>query len=128
MIQLRNNEQVVARLEKHWAVFLWPTVFSFAFIGIPWLIYTIARYNMDEIILTNQNFHVNVGVISKEAISTPLNKINNVSYEQGFLGRIFGYGTICVQSAAISGYSYIKNPAEIKNIIEEAMEAKEKIR
>lgn len=95
---------------------------------LPWFLYTLARYYVDEILLTNQKFHVRVGLIIKEVISTPLQKINNVSYHQGIFGRIFGYGTINVHSAAMQGvssYSYIINPESVRSTIEQAIEQKE---
>ena len=149
MIQFENDEQEIARIKKHYMYFFAPLFFTIMWaiyvngkghdsvetiigtlISPPffWLVYKIARYAVDEIVLTNQKFYIRVGLIKKDVISTPLKKINNVSYSQGLLGRICGYGTIYVQSAAIlggSGYSYIINPDKVKNTIEQAIEAKE---
>ena len=58
----------------------------------------------------------------KEIVITPLDKITNIYYETGILGRIFGYGTIFVQSGAKSGYSFIKNPDKVQHAIEYAMQ------
>jgi uncharacterized membrane protein YdbT with pleckstrin-like domain len=129
-MDLGKNEQAVLRIQKHWMYFFWPlvvTVFTMG-IGIVWLIYRALRYYMDEIILTNQKFNIKVGVVSVNSGSTPLSKINNFNYDQGILGRIFGYGTIYIQSAAtagLSGYSYVTNPAYIKSILESTAEKNE---
>ena len=93
-------------------------------IGIYWLL----RLHFDEIILTNRQFYVRTGIIAREVISTPLRKINNVSFEQGIIARIFGFGILHVESAAtfgISSYGGIANVAKVKTMIDQAIEAKE---
>lgn len=61
-------------------------------------------------------------------ISYPLDKINNVEYEQGVIARLLGYGTVHVQSASQSygaGFKLIANPARVKAVIESALENKD---
>lgn len=126
MINLGNNEQEVLQVEKHWMYFFWPLIITLitSFVASPWLIYRLLRYYFDEIIITTKKFHISIGIISKDAISTPLSNVNNVSYSQGVIGRMLGYGTIYVQSAAQaggSGYSYIKNPDFVKATLENSI-------
>lgn len=139
MIQVGPDEQVISRIKKHWIFCLgWPGIitmiglpFTFGFILLftgPWLLYRLAYYYIEEIVLTNKKFHIRTGLISRQVISTPLSKINNVSYGQSFLERIFDCGTIYVQSANLmggSGYSYIRYPDRVKAMIEQAMDARE---
>ena len=123
MISLGLNEQQILNLQRSCLFFLSP--FRTFFLLIP---YFFLRYKFDEVVLTNQKFHVRVGLISKEVFSIPLRKINNVAYKQGFIGRIFNYGTIYVQSAAAQGtlsYGGIINPELAKSQIEQAIEAAE---
>ena len=126
MILIGKDEQEILRFKKHWGHLLIPFVAGLLTGGILflWFFYRLARHLSDEIVLTNQKFHVSVGVISKDVISTPLSKINNVSYAQSIVGRIFGYGTIYVQSAATfgaSGYTGIVDPVRAKTEIEQAI-------
>jgi uncharacterized membrane protein YdbT with pleckstrin-like domain len=127
MIDLNKDENVVEKIKRHWMYFFWPVLISFITygVGIIWLIYRILRYHMDNIILTNQRFNMKVGVLSIENISTRLDKIQNIYYSQGILGRMLGYGTISIQSAATAGmvvYSYVPNPATVKQAIETCVE------
>lgn len=126
MINLGKNEQETLRVKKHWMFFFWPLFFTIFTSGLasPWLLYRVLRYFFDEIIITNKKFHISIGIISRNATSTPLPNINNVSYSQGVLGRILGYGTVYVQSAALLGmssYSYIKEPAFVKASLEDTI-------
>ncbi|MBQ6006369.1 MAG: PH domain-containing protein [Selenomonadaceae bacterium] len=126
MISLGKGEETVYVLEKHWLYFiLIPLVATILSGGIlfPVFFYRFARYKFDEIVVTNQKFHIRVGLINKEVMSTPLKNINNVTFQQGLFGRIFGYGTVNVHSGAlgVSSYSYIVNPELAKASIEQAI-------
>lgn len=123
MISLGLNEKRILNLKRSWLFFLSP--FQNRIIRLPYLF---LRYIFDEVVLTNQKFHVREGLIWKSATSTPLRKINNVAYAQGLFGRIFGYREILIESAALIGitrYPYIKNPEKVKNAIEQAIEDSE---
>ena len=130
MIQIGPDEQIIARIKKHWMFFFRPLVLTILTGGLcfPWLIYALAYYYIEEIVLTNKKFHLRTGLIAREVISTPLTKINNVAYAQGFIERLVDCGTIYVQSANLmggSGYSYIRYPDRVKAMIEQAMDARE---
>ena len=133
---LDKNEAVVLELKKHWmfladALFFCIISIPFVFpliITVPFFFYKLARYNKDKVVITDRKFDVKIGLISVDSVSTPLNKINNFHYSQGFFGRMFGYGTVFIQSAAAageSGYTYISKPAEAKAALERATEAYE---
>ena len=124
MISLGKGEEMVYELKEHWACLIIPLFLSIWMIGIPWFLYRLARLYFDEIAVTNQKFHARIGLITKDVISTPLKNINNVTFQQGLFGRIFGYGTVNVHSAALGGVSsfdHIKNPELAKASIEEAI-------
>jgi len=125
MKDLNENEKIIAEFKRHWMYFFWPTFFSLFGIPIIWLIYRIARYFCDEVTLTNQRFNSKLGLFSIKNVSTKLDKIQNIYYSQSFLGRIFGYGDIMIQSAATFGtvgYTYVGNPQLIKGMIETTVE------
>ena len=143
MISLGKDEETVYVLQKHWLYFIViPLViillgipiggrheeaFGYFFVGwlflvSPFAVYRLARYQFDEIVVTIQKFHIRIGLINKEVASTPLKNIVNVTFQQGLFGRIFGYGTVHIHSAAgVSSYSYIMNPELAKAAIEQAI-------
>ena len=56
---------------------------------------------------------------------SPLDKINNVEYNQTLAGRIFGYGDVSIQTAAEMGdttYKFIHHPRLFKDTITHAQE------
>ncbi len=65
------------------------------------------------------------GVFSSNSKETPLDKINNVSFSQSLLGRIFNYGHVQIQSAAESGstvHEMIERPKLLKDTITQYQE------
>jgi membrane protein YdbS with pleckstrin-like domain/uncharacterized Zn finger protein (UPF0148 family) len=76
--------------------------------------------------ITNKRLIEEEGVIVKSVKETPLEKINNVTYQKDPLGMIFNYGTVYVESAAKDGMTMMKmmpNPEEFLRKISEAKNA-----
>ena len=100
MRYVENNlipgEQVVYRAELHWIIFIWPVIFSFVLIGIPWLIAAILQKKTTEMAVTNKRVIIKTGIISRRTIEMNLSKIENIEVNQSIIGRIFGYGIITI--------------------------------
>lgn len=104
------GETVVLQGHVHWACLIPSIIGSLFIIGIPWLISRIIKMCTTEVGFTNKSFIGKVGLINTKVMNSPLNKLNNVSVQSGLGGKIFGYGTIHVDSASGSyDYAYIKN-------------------
>jgi len=139
--QLKKNEKVILIIRKHWFVLLNPiflTLFLviFGVIGsytkygnyflmgagltVLWFIYRILERNNNLWVVTNLRIIDEHGVFSNNSKETPLDKINNISYRQPLLGRMFNYGDIQIQSAAESGATIqrmVERPKILKDTI-----------
>jgi len=65
------------------------------------------------------------GIFSHSSKESPLEKINNTSYYQSLLGRMFNYGDIEIQTAAEQGatiYHMVHRPRLLKDTIARACE------
>ncbi len=65
------------------------------------------------------------GFFTRYAKESPLDKINNIEYDQSFWGRILGYGDVDIQTAAEMGetsYKLIHRPKLLKDTITHAQE------
>ncbi len=144
--QLKKKEKVALIIRKHWFVLLKPIlitllllILSFAAYGseyenyffvlagltILWFIYRILDRRNNLWTVTNLRIIDEYGVFSNNSKETPLDKINNVSFRQPFLGRIFNYGNVQIQSAAELGSTIIKmveSPRELKDTITQYQE------
>lgn len=71
----------------------------------------IITINSIELSLTSKKVVGKTGVIATKVMDSPLNKINNISVEQGLGGKIFGYGKIVITTAAGNyNFNYISQP------------------
>ena len=74
------------------------------------------------VVTTNRVIH-RQGFIAKRSMEIPLNKINDVRFEQGIVDRIIGAGTLIIQSASEAGrndFDFVRDPEGVQRTIYEA--------
>jgi uncharacterized membrane protein YdbT with pleckstrin-like domain len=70
--------------------------------------------------VTNLRVVDEMGIFKRFSKESPLDKINNLSYDQSLLGRILGYGDVEIQTAAEDGatiYRKVAKPKQLKETI-----------
>lgn len=82
------------------------------FIGIR----PIARWMASSVTATDRRLIVRTGVFTRAGRDVPLVKINEVSFLQSFVDRMFGCGTLVVQSASESGVLTIRRVPQIHDV------------
>ncbi|MFA5816117.1 MAG: PH domain-containing protein [Bacteroidales bacterium] len=140
--QLKKDEKVILVTKPHWLTLAVPFLITLAgsIIGIiignyssrsiivlivflvvfSYFIYKIIERNNNIWAVTNLRVIDEYGVFSNNSKESPLDKINNVSYQQSFWGKIFGFGNVQIQTAAEIGsttYSTVQNPKKLKDSI-----------
>jgi membrane protein YdbS with pleckstrin-like domain len=71
-------------------------------------------------VVTNFRVIDETGLLSHHAKESPLDKINNVSYDQTVMGRLFNFGHVEIQTAAEIGatdYFNVQHPKRLKDTI-----------
>ena len=146
--QLKKDEKLLLIIRKHW-IQLVPSFFAWLVLAVAlivWLHNTAAFvivllsavYPMVEYInwkynlwaVTNMRVIDESGFFTRYSKESPLDKINNVEYDQPLMGRIFGYGNVDIQTAAELGetkYQLIHHPKLLKDTITHAQEEYKKI-
>jgi uncharacterized membrane protein YdbT with pleckstrin-like domain len=138
---LKKDEKLVLLIRPHWFTLVWPGIFVVITIIIAGLIGTVAfiipfillcffGYKIVERknnlwAVTNLRVIDEFGVFSHNSKESPLDKINNVTYNQSILGRMFGYGSVQIQTAAEVGsstYNLVERPKELKDTITQMQE------
>lgn len=79
-----------------------------------------------EHILTNRRMIQQTGILRKQSMDAPLDKVNNVEHWQTLWGRILGYGDVEIDTASEHGatrFRSISRPLEFKSAIVGAAEA-----
>jgi uncharacterized membrane protein YdbT with pleckstrin-like domain len=91
-----------------------------AVLGLLYLLIRYANWNANIWVVTNFRVIDEVGLLSHFAKESPLDKINNVSYKQSVIGRIFSYGDVVIQTAAEVGattYINVNHPKRLQETI-----------
>ena len=126
---LKEGEEVIRVVRKHWASFIWPVVKTFLILIIPFLLsaflfsnyigviiffvwlsiglgyglYQWICWYFDHFIITNQRI-VNIDqktLFARSVSESGLSNIQDVTYEiNGFLASLFNYGTVKVMTAS----------------------------
>ncbi len=139
---LKKDEKILLITRQHWIklilpIFIWLLVaaLSIWLLQTTGLIITLAAalYPMIEYLSWKNNLWciTSIRVVDESGFFTryskesPLDKINNVEYDQSIWGRLFGYGNVDIQTAAEMGettYELIHHPKLLKDTITHAQE------
>lgn len=90
--------------------------------------YELVQWRTTRFAITDQRVAYQSGVIRRRGVSIPLNRINNVNFEQSMIARMLNNGIVTIESAGETGDSVFENipdPAEVRNLIFAQMEADE---
>ena len=141
---LKKDEKLLIIIRQHWIKLALP-FFAWLLLAILLLAF-IKNYKVDLIIIlltaiypmieyinwkynlwavTNMRVVDESGFFTRYSKESPLDKINNVEYDQPVLGRILGYGNVDIQTAAEMGetkYTLIHHPKLLKDTITHAQE------
>lgn len=97
---------------------VWGWLVSVAGIGYWLLRYSTWKVNLW--VVTNFRVIDEAGLLAHYAKESPLDKINNVSYDQTVWGRLFNFGHVEIQTAAEAGatdYYNVNQPKRLKDTI-----------
>ena len=141
--ELKKDEKKLIIIRQHWLRLVLP-FFAWLLLAILffwWLKFTTALiivllaaiYPLIEYVnwknniwcVTNMRVVDESGFFSRYSKESPLDKINNVEYDQTLWGRLLGYGSVDIQTAAELGetrYEFIHHPQLLKDTITHARE------
>lgn len=139
---LKKDEKILLITRQHWIrlvlpVFVWmvaatlliwlakTTGFIITLVAALYPIIEYLNYKSNLWCVTNLRVVDESGFFGRYSKESPLDKINNVEYDQSIWGRIFGYGNVDIQTAAELGettYELIHHPKLLKDTITHAQE------
>jgi len=134
--QLKNDEKVILKTNLHWFTMVLPFLILVAgailgiviggyglliiLFAVAFFLYKMVERKNNIWVVTNLRVIDEYGVFSNNSKESPLDKINNVSFQQSFWGKIFGFGNVQIQTAAEIGstnYSFVEHPGKLKDAI-----------
>ena len=146
---LNPGEEIAADLHPHWLFFFGPGLafVASALLGIVvlvagpkgntgtfvnwltiialvlsagWLVGRYAKWVTTNLTITNDRIVYRHGVVSKQSMEIPIERVNNVSFRQGILERLFGNGDLTVESGGEDGqqnFSHVRHPDKVQGLI-----------
>ncbi len=94
-------------------------------IGVIILLYRILYLSSMTLAATDKRVIGKVGIIKKNVLDYPIEKVDNVSLKSSFFGSIFRYSSVCVQGASSEAaivFVGISNANQFKNAVTDAIE------
>ncbi len=84
---------------------------AIAAFGVPFLRWRTTIYE-----LTSRRLRMRVGIITRSGRDFPLNRISDVSFKQGLIDRIFGCGTLLVESPGEQGQLELHEIPDVRQV------------
>jgi uncharacterized membrane protein YdbT with pleckstrin-like domain len=84
----------------------------------PWI-----KSSSSEFAITNKRVLIKVGLIRRHSLELLLQKVEGIGVDQGFLGRVLGYGTITVSGVGGTkeAFRMISNPLEFRRQVQASL-------
>lgn len=121
---LSQGEVIKFEMKPHWRALIWPMLLLIIVVGlgaflislipapvnlaivvlvvviIVWFsLIPFLRWITTQYVFTNRRVIIRRGLLTKQGRDMPLSKVNNVTFEVTFLGRILNFGRLIIQSA-----------------------------
>lgn len=109
--------------DKDWVTY--PLVVLLVVVGL-WLAVRYLKWVTTNFVITSQRVIFREGIIAKKGIEIPLERVNNVNFNQGIVERILGAGDLLIESGGEDGkqrFTDIRHPEAVQNLIHAQMEA-----
>ena len=139
---LGPGETIVHEATIHWIVYFWPLVATLVGLGaallfwpfglvvfgaaLLWLLVAWFMSRTTELAVTSRKVVAKVGFIARSTIEQRLEKVDSVSVDQSFLGRVLGFGNVTVHGTGINAtpIKRIADPLTFRRKVGEAIEAR----
>ena len=105
----------------------WVTLAAFVVLVID-LIFEFVQWQTTRFAITDQRVAYQSGIVRRRGVSIPLNRVNNVNFDQSMIARILNNGVVTIESAGQTGDSVFENipdPERVRTLIFEQVEADE---
>lgn len=147
---LLDGERRVIRVRRHWVCLVWD-LFEVAglllgvvmvsyllptgevswlpqnvlwYVGLLVLVrftYQVLDWYVERIVVTDKRFMITEGLFTTSVQMMPITKVTDLTYHRSVPGRMFGYGTMVVESAgqiqALNRIEYLPNPEVVFDAI-----------
>ncbi len=149
---LNQSEEVILDLRPHWAKLFFPVVFVVLAIAatgaslltanavlplvmlgvlalaVAFLLIRYVKWTTTNFVVTNERLIHREGVVAKNGIEIPLDRVQTIRFSQSIFERMIGAGDLLIESAGQTGqnkFTDIRKPSVVQNVIYREIEAYE---
>ena len=93
-----------------------------------WLVHRYMKWATTNFVITSDRVIFRSGIIAKNGIEIPLERVNNVLFNQSIFERMIGAGDLLIESGGEDGkqrFTDIRGPERVQNLIHAQMEVNE---
>ncbi len=105
----------------------WLTLIAFV-VFVVMTAYAFVQWRTTKFAITTERVAYQSGIIRRRGVSIPLNRINNVNFNQTMIARMLDNGVVIIESAGETGDSVFENipePEKVRALIFKQVEADE---
>lgn len=142
MAENTTESNVIYFTRLHWIIFFGPFVglgiamaiyiyivqlhevsLFLGFFALVWILITWVTYHFSSITIKRKQVILRTGIIVRQTVDIPLNKIETIDIRQSILGSILGYGTLIITGTGGTRYliNYLHKPLTCRRYIEQLM-------
>ena len=102
-----------------WAAIAIPTL------ALLWFAWTYVKWRTTNFVVTTDRLIFRQGVVAKKGKEIPLERINDISFNQTIFERLIGAGDLLIESGGEQGqqrFTDIRKPFEVQNLIYKSIE------
>lgn len=124
-LTLEDDEEVVWSATPHMAsmvpVLLIGLPLSLILIGVPIIVGSYLSLQNTNYVVTTNGLYRKSGILSRDVQKIDFDKVQNISYTQGIIGKQYGYGNIDISTAGGGGvemqFSSVPEPKSVQERI-----------
>jgi membrane protein YdbS with pleckstrin-like domain len=87
---------------RKWLMVVWAVI---ALVWAVWLALKYLRWNFTHFVVTSDRVIYRTGALSKHGVEIPMDRINNINFNQSLWERVIGAGDLEIESAGRDGQS-----------------------
>jgi membrane protein YdbS with pleckstrin-like domain len=100
-------------------------------VSAAWVLVHLIKWRTTYFVVTSHRLIYRQGVVSRDGVEIPLERVNNVNFGQSIVERMLGVGDLLIESGGQDGqqtFSDIAQPERVQNIIHSTIQARGGIR
>ena len=97
-------------------------------VSAAWVLVQLIKWRTTYFVVTSHRLIYRQGVVSRDGVEIPLERVNNVNFSQSIVERMLGVGDLLIESGGNDGqetFTDIAQPENVQNIIHSTIQSRQ---